>query len=214
MRQRTVLLLGLAIAMIVAGAVVGTVMQSGSQAEAVRPIAQDGQQEFPGNLSAHLARLSRALPGTEGMAEEGPAGGAEDAFMARAYPADTISVGQMDRARAAFAATKNRKFPKGWGKPGSWVSVGPSQALYPSSQFLTSFLYVPNAYIAGGRTTAIAISDSCKPGDCRMYITAAGRRGLADEERAGRQHQLGVPGRTARDQRCRRRDDRSERSDR
>ena len=28
--------------------------------------------------------------------------------------------------------------------------------------------------MAGGRTTAIAIADTCVPGNCRMYITAAG----------------------------------------
>ena len=54
------------------------------------------------------------------------------------------------------------------------MSVGPSRALYPDSPFLNSFLYVPNAYVAGGRTTSIAIADTCKPGNCRLYITPAG----------------------------------------
>ena len=126
MTRRTIAVFGLAIAVAVAGAVVAILTQSGSRAAAVQPAAQEG---FPPNLSAHLDRLSQALPGTEGMAGEGPAGGAEDAFMERAYPSDTISVGQMDAARAAFAATKSRKFPSGFGKPGTWVSVGPSQAL-------------------------------------------------------------------------------------
>jgi len=184
MTRRTLVVLGLALAFIVAGAVVGLLMQSGSRAAAVRPTAQEG---FPTALSAHLEQLSRALPGTEGMAGEGPASGAEQEFMERAYPSDTISVQQMDAARAAFTVMKNNELPSGWGKPGTWVSVGPSQALYPSSQFLNSFLYVPNAYIAGGRTTAVAISDSCKPGNCRMYITPAGggiwrtKNALADD---------------------------------
>jgi len=108
------------------------------------------------------------------MAEEGPSSAAEDEFLQRAYPADTISVEQMDAARAAFTATKGRPFPTGKGRKGTWVTVGPSQALYPSSQFLNSFLYVPNAYIAGGRTTSIALAASCKPGNCRAYITPAG----------------------------------------
>ena len=33
---------------------------------------------------------------------------------------------------------------------------------------------MPNAYVAGGRTTSIAIADTCKPGNCRLYITPAG----------------------------------------
>ena len=80
----------------------------------------------------------------------------------------------MEGARDAFAASKGRAFPKGKGKKGTWVSVGPSKALYPDSPFLNSFLYVPNAYVAGGRTTSIAIADTCKPGNCRLYITPAG----------------------------------------
>jgi hypothetical protein len=185
MRRRTIVVLGLAVTMVAAGAIVGVVTQSGGRsAQAVRAPAGEG---LPPRVSAHLAGIGRALPGNEGMDEEGPASAAEDEFMERAYPADTISVGQMDHARAAFTATKNRAFPTGKGRPGTWVSVGPSQALYPSSQFLNSFLYVPNAYIAGGRTTAIAISDSCKAGACRMYITPAGggiwrtKNALADE---------------------------------
>ena len=94
--------------------------------------------------------------------------------MARAYPADTISVPQMDAARAAFSNANGRPFPSGRGRPGTWVSVGPSEALYPFTPFRNSFSYVPNAYIAGGRTTAIAISDTCKPGNCRLYVTPAG----------------------------------------
>jgi hypothetical protein len=80
----------------------------------------------------------------------------------------------MEGARDAFASSKGRAFPAGKGTKGTWVSVGPSQALYPSSQFLNSFNYVPNAYVAGGRTTSIALADTCKPGNCGAYITPAG----------------------------------------
>jgi hypothetical protein len=62
------------------------------------------------------------------------------------------------------------------------VTVGPSQALYPFTPFRNSFNYVPNDYDAGGRTTAIAISDTCVPGNCRIFITPAGG-GSAHQER-------------------------------
>ena len=39
---------------------------------------------------------------------------------------------------------------------------------------VSSFSYVPTDYVAGGRTTAIAIAPTCKPGDCKLYITPAG----------------------------------------
>ena len=134
----------------------------------------NAEPEFPAALGRHLEKLREALPGNQGMAEEGPSSAAEDEFLQRAYPADTISVEQMDAARAAFTAARGRPFPTGKGRKGTWVSVGPSEALYPFTPLRDSNLYVPNAYIAGGRTTSIALAASCKPGDCRAYITPAG----------------------------------------
>jgi len=132
------------------------------------------EAEVPAALGMHLEKLKEALPGNEGKVEEGPASASEGAFLQRAYPEDTISVAQMSDARAAVAASKGRPFPSGKGRKGTWVSVGPSEALYPGEPELTSFVYVPNTYVAGGRTTSIAIASSCKPGNCRAYITAAG----------------------------------------
>jgi hypothetical protein len=136
------------------------------------PTARIIRGEEPTALARHLETLAATRP--EYMEKEGPASAAEEAFMERAYPEETISVGQMDAARAAFQASEGRPFPKGKGKKGTWVTVGPSEALYPFERFRTSFLYVPNAYVAGGRTTSIALAASCKPGDCRAYITPAG----------------------------------------
>ena len=137
--------------------------------------ALEGEGEaFPPALAQHLEELSKTLPGNQGMAEEGPGSAAEAAFMARAYPADTISVGEMDRARTAFTKMKNRPFPQGMARPGDWQAVGPDQALYPFEELRTSALYVPNAYVAGGRTTDSALAETCVPGDCLLYIATAG----------------------------------------
>jgi hypothetical protein len=133
---------------------------------------ESGEAELPTALGRHLEKLREATPGT--IEEEGPASAAEAAFNERAYPADTISVAQMNGARSSFAATKGRPFPTGKGRPGTWVTVGPSEALYPFTPLRNSSLYVPNAYVAGGRTTAIAISDTCNPGNCKLYVTPAG----------------------------------------
>jgi hypothetical protein len=147
-----------------------------------------GESEaFPPALSRHLEELSKTLPGNQGMAEEGPGSAAEAAFMARAYPLDTISVAQMDRARTAFIKATNRPFPRGKARPGNWASVGPSQALYPFEDLRDASLYVPNEYIAGGRTTDSAIAQTCVPGNCVYYIAAAGggvwrtKNALADD---------------------------------
>jgi hypothetical protein len=136
----------------------------------------DTARPFAGNVraptSAHRARLKQLVPGFLG--EGGPWTGAEQDFLARAYPGETISVEQMDAARAAFTAAQGKPFPTGKGRTGTWVTVGPSEALYPSTPFRSSFSYVPAPYVAGGRTTAIAIADTCKPGDCALYVTPAG----------------------------------------
>ena len=138
------------------------------------PAGSEVEAELPGATAAHLTDLKQAAPGNQGMSNDGPGGAADAAFAQRAFPETTISLAEMERARDAFAASKGRAFPKGKGKKGTWVSVGPSKALYPDSPFLNSFLYVPNAYVAGGRTTSIAIADTCKPGNCRLNITPAG----------------------------------------
>jgi hypothetical protein len=151
---------------------VAAFLSAGSPPQASRQIGAL-EPEFPTALSNHMAELSKTVPGLEDS-REGPESAAEAAFMARAYPADTISVDNMNAARGAFLDAKGRPFPRGKGRPGTWVSIGPSEALYPFTPFRTSFLYVPNDYIAGGRTTSIAIAETCDPGHCLMYITPAG----------------------------------------
>jgi hypothetical protein len=131
-------------------------------------VETESEGELPPLVTEHM----EALPDGGGL--EGPAAGAAQAFLERAYPNNTISVAQMEAARTSFAKSNGRPFPTGKGQKDTWVTVGPNEALYPDSEFLNSFLYVPNAYVAGGRTTAIAIADTCEPGKCRIYITPAG----------------------------------------
>ena len=95
---------------------------------------EEGEGEMPPALARHLERL-KALPGNQGMAEEGPASAADAEYFARAYPADVISVAQVEGAKSAFVASSSKPFPTGKGQKGTWVSVGPSNALYPFSQF-------------------------------------------------------------------------------
>jgi hypothetical protein len=128
---------------------------------------------LPGNLAAHLERLHEAIPGNGGEPGEGPGSAAEAEFRARAYPDNTIAVSDMNAARSSFTAVKGHSFPAGK-NPGTWVSVGPSNALYPFTPLRNSGNYVPNAYTAGGRTTSIAMANTCVAGNCRVYVTPAG----------------------------------------
>jgi hypothetical protein len=169
-RRRRRLAVGAALLLALAAAAIGGLTRS----DGVEAIGARGEGELPTALGKHLDQLAKAYPGNPGLSEEGPSTAAESAFLERAFPAETISVGQMADARAAVAAANGRPFPSGKGRKGTWVSVGPSEALYPFEPFRNAFNYVPNSYVAGGRTTSIALADSCKPGDCVAYITPAG----------------------------------------
>jgi hypothetical protein len=127
----------------------------------------------PAALARHLDRL-KALPDNFGEIFEGPGSQAEAAFQQRAYPDSDIPLTRINAARAAGAKLKNKGFPKGKGRPGVWVTIGPSNAIYPFFELRTSSLYVPNEYAAGGRTTALALADDCVPGHCRLYVAPAG----------------------------------------
>jgi hypothetical protein len=135
-----------------------------------KPPATTGDAELPTGLAAHMAQLKQSVPGNQGMSPEGPWSSADAEFDMRAYPADTISVQKQDAARQSWSRALSRRF----GFPNKWQPVGPSEALYPASEFRDSSGYVPNEYVAGGRTTDAAIAKRCVPGDCRMWITPAG----------------------------------------
>jgi hypothetical protein len=149
--------------------------ESRSEAEAEAEAEGHGEGgELPRGLEGRIEKLREATPGNGGMGPEGPSSAADAEFAQRAYPADTIKVAQMDTAKSAVGRAKDRPVPLGKTTKGSWTNVGPSQALYPDTRFRDAFSYVPNDYVAGGRTTSITIGDSCRPGNCRVWATPSG----------------------------------------
>ena len=172
-RRRRQSLAGFVVAVL--AVTLGIVVLNMSGSAAPRPTARSGG-EVPAALEGRLAKLRQATPGNDGMSPDGPGSAADAEFAKRAYPAATIQVAQMDTAKAAATRAENRPFLGGRGKvrQSTWVNVGPSQALYPDTEFRNAFNYVPNDYVAGGRTTAIAISNRCRPGNCRAWVTPAG----------------------------------------
>jgi hypothetical protein len=170
-RRRRQLLAGLAAGVLVISTALVAVHLAGAPAPA-REV--EGESELPPALAQRLERLKQALPGNEGMSLEGPGSAAEAEFRERAYPADTIRVAQVNASRSAAGRTFARPFPSGRGQRNGWTSVGPSEALYPRTEFRDAFNYVPNEYVAGGRTTSIAISHRCSATLCRAWVTPAG----------------------------------------
>ena len=138
-RRRRHGLLGLAVAIFALATVAIAVVLMGAVRGGEEEAA--GEAEYPTALGKHLEKLKEATPGNPGMAEEGPSSAAESAFFERAFPADTISVAQMEGVRSAAAAANGRPFPTGKGRKGTWVSIGPSEALYPFERFRNCLLY-------------------------------------------------------------------------
>ncbi|MEK8051265.1 sialidase family protein [Ideonella sp. DXS22W] len=125
----------------------------------------------PGALREHLTLLKQALPPN---AIEGPGSAGDGGFLQRAYPDTDIPLARIEAARTAAKAVGGRNFPSGKGRPGTFVSVGPADALYPRTPFRSSSSYVPNDYLAAGRTVALAIDPNCAPGQCRLWAAPAG----------------------------------------
>jgi hypothetical protein len=128
----------------------------------------------PGILREHLTKLKQALPPGGPDSIEGPGSAGDGGFLQRAYPDSDIPLVRIEAARAAAAAIAGRAFPTGKGRPGTFVSVGPADALYPKSPFRSSDSYVPTDYLAGGRTVALAIDPNCTLGNCRLWAAPAG----------------------------------------
>lgn len=130
--------------------------------------------ELPTALGKHIEKLAEAIPGNGGEPKEGPGSYEDYQFDRLAYPDTDIPLSSLEAERAAVQALTSHKLPSGKGRPGTWVSIGPSDALYPFTQFRSSYSYVPNDYLAGGRTVALAVSSVCVEDNCRMWAAPAG----------------------------------------
>jgi hypothetical protein len=119
-----------------------------------------GEAEMPPALGEHMERLMRTVPGNGGELREGPGAGDAAHFEALAYPDTDIPLARLDEARQAFFRVAGKGYGRGR-RGDTWLSVGPSQALYPFTEFRSAASYVPNAYYAGGRATALAIDPEC-----------------------------------------------------
>jgi hypothetical protein len=128
---------------------------------------------LPPALGRHLEKLRQAIPGNGGEPREGPDSAADQAFFQRAFPDTDIPVERIQSERDAFDRVTLKGFPRG-NRPGTWVTVGPSNAIYPFFDLRDFTLYVPNEYAAGGRTTALVISPDCIPGFCRLWAATSG----------------------------------------
>ncbi len=155
MSRRVWLVAACVAAFAVAGALVaGMAASSQSQAKAGFRTAAH-QRDLVGNGGESLE-----------AAEEGPAGAAEAAYAARAYPAAEIPFSATLNAQKSWAKLQSQK---GKNTAGQWTLAGPSKANYPD--VLT---FSGASYTTSGRVTALAIDPNCSQSKCRAWVGAAG----------------------------------------
>ena len=114
-----------------------------------------------------LGRLNAIHEVNNGTGEGDAAEAASEAYTDRAFPADGISIDQIQSAIAANNAVAGRAAGKLTSK---WDFVGPS-TLNVDRLGTQSFIK-PTQW--SGRVTALAVDPKCKPQECTLYTAAAG----------------------------------------
>ena len=162
-----------------------------------------GDAEMPTALAAHLEDLAKTSPGNEGLEEEGPSSAAESAFLERAYPADTISVAQM-QGGGRGRGREGEAVPGRQGAEGH-MGHGRAERGALSVRAVPELVQLRAQRVRRGWTDDLDRTGRVVQARRLPCVHHAGRRRrLADEERADRRAELGVPRRPARDQRGRR----------
>ena len=152
-----------ALALLVTAAV-GIAVSSGPSAESAHvPAIASGASELSPELT-----FSPGEPVREGG--EGVSEGAIDWTM-HAYPANDISLTAINESRQDWKALKARD---DLDDQGHWTNLGPDNAVYPLNPFRNRTVYVPNEYIAAGRTAHSVIDPNCNAAECRYWLANAG----------------------------------------
>jgi hypothetical protein len=130
----------------------------------------------------HEAKFERAR-GKEGR-REGPSNPAAEQVGNRAYPRSYVDDKLAARGRKAFRSLPSR--PTGPGSTtraatraavtGPWSELGPftPNVAGPDSQFFDPVTLTGPTTQESGRVTAMAIDPACAPGNCKMWVAAAG----------------------------------------
>ena len=123
---------------------------------------------------------AQALVGGRGHPDEGatsddgpgPDSRALEEYMARATPLDTIPANSFEIAQRTwnqYAENKEQTGASNQNHPYKWDLIGPTHSRMP--QWLT---FSGRDYRASGRTIALAITPTCTPSACTLWIGAAG----------------------------------------
>src|SRR5882757_7072232 len=105
----------------------------------------------------------RAMPGPE--IDRGPVAADQERYANRAYPASDIPFKLTRDAQKAWANVMSMSRPSA----GAWALIGPNGGIFPD--ILT---FSGREYVTSGRITALAMTPTCTPNDCKLWVGAAG----------------------------------------
>ena len=153
------------IALVVAAAALGLVANKKRTEKILKARADAIVSKMEAESEFKARRNAEAVFGpNEGRdADSSPA---VEAALIRAYPSDFISDEATTNARNAWAALNS-----GPHSAGAWQLIGPSKATYPA---VLNGLGDGAEYVTAGRVTAMGNGPVCVPGDCVIYVGAAG----------------------------------------
>jgi Arc-like DNA binding domain len=162
-----------AAAALIAAALVAATLLSGSSGQTAAPAAladvEAGvlspamKQKFA--ASARFAPAETQYEQGEAVNESGD--GALDWYM-HASPGTDIPLAAISGSRQDWKGHRGR------GQGGDWTALGPDNAVYPLNPHRNRYVYVPNEYVAAGRTAHSVIDPDCKKNKCRYWIANAG----------------------------------------
>jgi hypothetical protein len=174
-RRRRLAIGAAAVAAVLTAAIAAGALMLNPSSQTAAPAGEEAELEIPSALREKLApatRFSPAEPQREGGEEAGD--GALD-WQMHAYPNTDIPLAAITGSRSDWKALKTRSNSAGkLGDHGRWTNLGPDNAVYPLNPFRNRYVYVPNEYVAAGRTAHSVIDPNCAPPSCRYWIANAG----------------------------------------
>lgn len=161
-------------AVVVSAALAGAVLLDGASQTAA-PAAGEQEMELSPALRNKLAAAARFSP-AEPQYEAGEAvesGDGDLEWQMHATPRTDIPLAAISGSRSDWRELKSRGGGS-LGDSGRWTNLGPDNAVYPLNPFRNRYVYVPNEYVAAGRTAHGVIDPNCSRWSCRYWIANAG----------------------------------------
>jgi Arc-like DNA binding domain len=175
-RRRQALGVAAAVGLLTAAIVAGAMMLDPSSQMAAPVLAGESEaSELSPALRGKLAGSTRFSPAERQLEGGEEAGDGTLDWQMHATPQIDIPLAAITGSRADWNALKTRGYSAGkLGDHGKWTNLGPDNAVYPLNPFRDRYVYVPNQYVAAGRTSHSVIDPNCGPASCRYWIANAG----------------------------------------